>query len=118
MSADQAAEAQATEAPPLDRNRTTVRRAVRAGLIGAVVAAGLMLVLAVQSKVSGGAVLAAAITGWGVLTAAWLLLAALLDVLAGEPPNLRRVLWTVGATLVAMLAPFLLLGTLLQPVPA
>ena len=118
MSADQAAEAQGTDSPPFDRNRTTVRRAVRAGGGGAAVAAGLMLILAVQSKVAGGAVLAAAITGWGVITAAWLLLAALLDVLAGEPPNLRRVLWTVAATLVAMLAPFVLLGTLLQPVAA
>lgn len=118
MSADQAAEAQATGTPAGDRNRTTVRRAVRAGGVGAAVAAGLMLILALQDKVAGGAVLAAAITGWGVVAAAWLLLAALLDVLAGEPPNLRRVLWTVAATLVAMLAPFVLLGTLLQPVAA
>jgi hypothetical protein len=116
VSADQAAEARAVETPDVDRNRTTVRRAVRAGLVVGAVAAALMLVLAVQSKVSGGAVLAAAITGWGVATAGWLLLAALLDVLAGEPPNLRRVLWTAAATLVAMLGPFLLLGTLLQPV--
>ena len=116
MSGDQAAEA--GDAPAVDRNRTTVRRAVRAGAIGGAVAAGFMLILAVQSKVAGGAVLAAAIAGWGVIAAAWLLLAALLDVLAGEPPNLRRVVWTAVATLVAMLSPFLLLGTLLQPVPA
>ena len=101
-----------------DRNRTTVRRGVRAGLIGGGIAAALMLVLAVQSLVSGAAVVAAAIAGWGVVAAAWLLLAALLDVWAGEPPNLRRILWTAVATLVAMFGPFLLLGTLLQPVAA
>ena len=99
-----------------DRNRVTVRRAVRAGLIAGGLGAAVMLALAVQGKVSGAAVPAAAIAGWGVVASAWLLLAALLDVLAGEPPNLRRVVWTVVATLIAMLAPFVLLGTLLQPV--
>ena len=101
-----------------DRNRTTVRRAVRAGLIGAALAAAAMGVLAASAKVPGSAILAAAIAAWGLVTAAWLLLAALLDVLAGDPPNLRRVVWTAVATLVAMLGPFLLLGAIFQPVTA
>ena len=98
-----------------DRNRVTVRRALRAGAVAAFLAGGLMAVFAFRGQAAGGAVIATFIAAFGLVSAAWLLLAALLDVVAGQPPDLRRTLWTIAATLLAMLGPFLVLGTLVQP---
>lgn len=98
-----------------DRNRVTVRRAFRAGAVAAVVAGALMAILVVRDQAPGGAVIAAVIAAFGLLSAAWLLLAALLDVWAGQPPDLRRTLWTIAATLLAMVGPFLVLGAVFQP---
>ena len=75
-----------------------------------------MAVLTVTSELPGGAVIASVIAAFGLVAAAWLLLAALLDVLAGHPPDRRRTLWTIGMTLLAMLGPFLVLGAVFQPV--
>ena len=99
-----------------DRNRVTVRRAFRVGGVAAVLAGGLMAVFAARGQASGGAVIASFIAAFGLFSAAWLLLAALLDVVAGQPPDRRRTLWTIAATLLAMLGPFLVLGALFQPV--
>jgi fucose permease len=104
----------ATPAPP-DRNRTTVRRGVRAGLVAGV---GVMLLLVPASlgdNPPGGAViLSAGIAAMTLVTAGWLLLAAILDTIAGERMSLRRAIWTAAATVGAMFGPFLLLGALTQ----
>jgi hypothetical protein len=98
-----------------DRNRTTVRKALRAG---ALVGVAVMLVLAptaFSADGPGGAVVVTAgFAAATLVTAGWLLLAAGLDLFAGEPMDLRRGLWTAAATLAAMLGPFLLLGALSQ----
>ena len=112
------ADAQTHDAAPdprMDRDRTTVRRALRAGLIAGV-AVMLLLVPALLSDNSpGGAVmLAAGIAAATLVTAAWLLLAGILDTIAGVRLSLRRALWTAGATVAALFGPFLLLGTLAQ----
>ena len=99
-----------------DRNRVTVRRALRAGAVAGVLAGGLMAVYAARDQATGGAVIASFVAAFGFFSAAWLLLAALLDVVAGQPPNRRRTLWTIAVTLLAMLGPFLVLGALFQPV--
>ncbi len=96
------------------RDRTTVRRALRAGAVAGGGVGGLLLVVAVASR-AGIETVTAVMSGVAVgalVTAGWLLLAALLDVLAGDYPGRRRLLWTLGATVLALLGPFLVVGTL------
>ncbi len=98
-----------------DRDRTTVRRALRAGgIVG-----GVLLVAGVAVTASLGApfraAAAAAIAGGLFVAAGWLLLATLLDTLAGDPPDRRRTWWTVAMTALAMLGPFLLLSAFVDP---
>ena len=98
-----------------ERDRTTVRRACKAGGVTALLVVGMLLVLTLLGSGPGGAVVvSAAIAVGSLVAAAWLLLAGLLDVFAGEPPGRRRLVWTVGAVLVAMLGPFLLIGAAAQ----
>ena len=93
-----------------DRNRTTVRRALRAG---AVVGASIF-VLGVLLTAEGGIevpiVIIAALSAATFANAGWLLVAYLLDVIAGDPPDGRRTAWTVASVVVAMFGPFVLLG--------
>ena len=98
----------------LDRDRTTVRRALRAGAVAGAIAGASALAAAIAGEVPGGFVIAAVLAAGSLVAAVWLLLAGLLDVFAGEPPSGRRVLWMVGVVLLAMLGPFLLLGVLAQ----
>ena len=98
-----------------DRNRTTVRRAIRSGVI---VGAGvflLALLLTASSDIPLRAVVATGIAAGLFIAAGWLLLSLLLDTIAGESPDRRRTLWTIGLTALAMLAPFLLLSTFIEP---
>lgn len=98
-----------------DRNRTTVRRALRAGAALSLITLVLLSPTAFADNSPGIAViLFAALTAGGFATAGWLLLAALLDILAGEPLDRRRGAWTAAAVGWALLAPFLLLGALTQ----
>ena len=97
-----------------DRNRTTVRRALRAGAVVGAAAGVAALVAALAGQVPGGFVIAAALAVGSLAAAFWLLLAGLLDVFAGEPPDRRRVLWMIGVVLLAMLGPFLMLGVFAQ----
>jgi uncharacterized membrane protein YozB (DUF420 family) len=98
-----------------DRNRTTVRRGVRAGLL---VGVGVMLLLvpaALSDDGPGGAViLSAGIAAGTFVAAVWLLLAAVLDTIAGERMNARRAVWTAATTVLALFGPFLLFGALTQ----
>ena len=98
-----------------ERDRTTVRRACKAGGSAALLVVAVLLVLTLLGSGPGGAViLSAAIALGSLIVAAWLLLAGLLDVFAGEPPGRRRLVWTVGAVMVAMRGPFLLIGAAAQ----
>ena len=98
-----------------ERDSTTVRRALKAGAVAAaLVVAGLVALTIAGSGPGGAVVVTAAIALGSLITAAWLLLAGLLDVLAGEPPGRRRLAWTLGAVVVAMLGPFLLIGAAAQ----
>ena len=92
-----------------------MRRGLRAGGVAGVLVIVLLLSLSLSGDGPGGAVVVSAGIALGSLVlAAWLLLAGLLDVLAGEVPSRRRVAWTVGAVLLAMLGPFLLIGAVAQ----
>lgn len=92
-----------------DRDRETVRRALRAGGAGAVVAAlGLLLALPPAPAVVG------AVTVGALVSSGWLLLAAALDVLAGQRPGTRRWAWTALAVGLALLGPLLFVGTLVE----
>ena len=98
-----------------DRNRTTVRRGVRAGLVAGVGAMLLLVPTAFSDNFPGGAVvLAAGIAAGTFVCAVWLLLAAVLDTVAGERVDTRRAIWTAAATVAALFGPFLLFGALTQ----
>ena len=99
-----------------DRNRTTVRRALRGAGVVAVVMLVLGLILTSSSTgIPLRAVIATAIAAGLFVAAGWLLLSMLLDTFAGDPPDRRRTLWTVAVTTLAMLAPFLLLAAFVEP---
>jgi hypothetical protein len=105
----------ATHESAPDRNRTTVRRALRAGLIAGVGVMVMLVPSSLSDNAPGGAVvLSSGIAGGTLVTAVWLLLAAILDTFAGERISGRRALWTAAATVAALFGPFLLLGTLTQ----
>ena len=98
-----------------DRNRTTVRRALRGAGVVAVVVLVLGLILTSSADIPLRAVIATAIAAGLFVAAGWLLLSMLLDTFAGDPPDRRRTLWTVAVTTLAMLAPFLLLAAFVEP---
>ena len=101
-----------------ERDRTTVRRALRAGgVVGAGVVVSLLAVTAAGRGPGGAVIATVAIAVASLVAAVWLLLAGFLDVIAGEPPGVRRLLWTLGAVLVAMLGPFLIVGAAAQSGP-
>jgi hypothetical protein len=95
------------------RDRTTLRRALAAGGI-ACAAVGLPFLLGVAlGGGSGRAGVAAVLLGLTVgciVGAGWLLLAVLLDLMAGEPPSGARLAWTLAAVLAAASCPALLLA--------
>lgn len=93
-----------------DRNRTTVRRALRAGATAGVFFVLVALVLAATGRMPVAAVVAGGIAVAAFVAAGWLLLSYLLDLIAGETPDRRRTVWTVATVIVAMLGPFLVLG--------
>lgn len=99
--------------PDRDRDRTTVRRALTAGVglwvgISAVV---LPMVIRAGGEGSAGVVVVAiAMVAGSLLASAWLLLAACLDLVAGEPPGRRRTIWTVVLILFTFASPLLVVG--------
>lgn len=94
------------------RDRTTLRRALAAG---GVVAALISLPLVVAAVAAGDAragfvgVLLGLTVG-GIVASMWMLLAALLDLAAGQALGGARLLWTLGVVLAAAAAPVLLLA--------
>lgn len=99
---------------PTDRDRVTVSRALRAGGVAAAATALLLLVAAIVAGVGYAAALTGGLAIGSVVAAGWLLLAALLDILAKDFPGPRRLAWTVGAAVVALVSPFLVLAALLS----
>lgn len=97
----------APDAPGPDR---VVQRAVRAGLLTAGV---LSLLTALGNLAFGGDGYAAAV--WvssslvvgTLVSAGWLVLAAILDLASGRTPGRRRIAWTAAAFATAFLAPIL-----------
>lgn len=95
------------------RDRTTVRRALKAGgVVAVLVGAPLVVAAVVGAPALWLAAVFAGLTVGTLFAAAWLLLAGVLDVSAGVFPGRGRVAVTVVVTLLAMLTPFLLLAAL------
>lgn len=97
----------------MTRDRTTVRRALLAGTVAwGVVSLPLLVAVAVRggSGQVGLAVVLLGLTVAGLVASAWLLLAVLLDLLAGEPPSAARLLITAGVVLLTGVAPVLFLA--------
>ncbi|HVM00924.1 MAG TPA: hypothetical protein VM324_16665 [Egibacteraceae bacterium] len=98
---------------PRDRDRTTVRRALAAGAAVWLAVGTVLVTIVVRAGGDGAAGLAAvflALVSGAVVASGWLLLAAALDLLAGEPPGRRRVLWTVGVLLFTFSSPLLVVA--------
>lgn len=108
------AEQEHTAASP---GRSRDARVARRGLTaGGVVWAGLSVLLVGVTVSAGGtgrdglvAVLAALVAG-AATASGWLLLAALLDVLADEPPGRGRVALTAAVLALAVVSPLLVVG--------
>ena len=95
------------------RDRTTLRRALVAGAVCAAAVGLPLLVAVVIGDGSGRAGLVAVLLGLtigGLVASGWLLLAVLLDLLAGEPPSGTRLLLTLLVLLASAFAPLLLLA--------
>jgi hypothetical protein len=79
-----------------DRDRTMVRRALTAGgIMWALIGAPLMIAVIVGGGTgqAGLATLFLGLTFGGLVASAWLLVGTLLDLLAGEVPGRRRIVW-------------------------
>jgi hypothetical protein len=91
-----------------DRDRRVLRRAaVAGGGAWALLSAALLLgALATRAGVRGVLLaLTFGLTVGALVAAAWLVLAAVLDVVAGHPPGAGRLAWTVGVALFALASP-------------
>lgn len=96
-----------------DRERTTVRRGLVAGALVGVVTGSPLVVTVVRAGGDGATGLVAVMMGLvagAVVASAWLVLAAVLDLLAGEPPGRRRALWTVGVVVFTLASPMLIVA--------
>jgi hypothetical protein len=108
-------EAEPTEATPDGDASARDRRIVRRGLLaGGAVGVGLAALLGIGLAGAGAAAIASGL--WlglavgGFVAAGWLLLALGLDLMAGDRPSGRRLAWTAGVSLVALILPFLALA--------
>jgi hypothetical protein len=97
----------------VERDGRIVRRALLAGLIVWGVLSALLLssiaVLGLGGR-EGATVVFLALCFGSATSSLWLLLALVLDTLAGERVGRRRLLWTAGAVLFTMITPVLVLG--------
>lgn len=95
------------------RDRTTVRRALRAGVVVWVLTGVPLVAVVAGAEGDGAAGLVAVMMGLvvgSVVASAWLMLAAALDLLAHERPGRRRVLWTVGVVVFTFASPLLVVA--------
>ncbi|HUH08838.1 MAG TPA: hypothetical protein VML96_13640 [Egibacteraceae bacterium] len=95
------------------RDATTVRRALTAGALSWALITGALSVVGVAGggglRAIGSAAVIALVLGSSIASA-WLLLAAGLDLVAGEQLSRRRGAWTIGVVLFALLSPLLMLA--------
>lgn len=91
-------------------DRRTLGRALRAGIGTTLVLCAIAAVGTVSSG-GDGVVLAvwvtSAIVVGALVSSGWLVLALILDLIAGEVPSRRRVIWTAAVFAVAFLSPIL-----------
>ncbi len=95
------------------RDRTTLRRGLLAGGIAWAGVAVPRVVAAALGGAGGRTGLAAVLLGLccgGLVASGWLLLAVLLDTLAGEPPGARRLRWTAAVVALTACSPVLFLA--------
>ena len=94
-------------------DRRVIRRGLRAGGIVAGAGAAVLVTSVVASggdgRAGATALLAAVILGL-LVTAGWLAVSVLLDLIAGARPGRRRLLWTLATCASAFVAPTLLVG--------
>lgn len=98
---------------PSERDRTTVRRALVAGMTLWVGAATALLWVVIRAGGDGAAGVVAvmvALVAGSLLSSSWLLLAATLDLVAGDPPGRRRAVWTVAVIVFTFASPLLVAG--------
>lgn len=90
-----------------------MRRALVAGTALWVGLGAVLVAVVVRAGGDGGAgvvaVMSALVAG-SLLASAWLLLAAALDLVAGEPPGRRRTIWTVAVIVFTFASPLLVAG--------
>lgn len=95
------------------RDARVVRRALGAGgLVWAVLGLPLLALVVVRGGRGdeGFLVVALTLVLGAIVASGWLLLAAALDLLAGESPGRRRVAWTIGVVAFTLLSPLLAAG--------
>lgn len=95
------------------RDRTTVRRALGAGLLVWICTGAALVAVVIGAGGDGAAGLVAVSMGLvvgSVIASAWLMLAAALDLLADHPPSRRRALWTVGVVVFTFATPLLVVA--------
>ncbi|MGI9016677.1 MAG: hypothetical protein ACR2HR_06165 [Euzebya sp.] len=98
-----------THSPP-DADRRTVRRALRTGGIVALVmtvATGLANAAFGGDGITAGIWFTSSLVVGALVASGWLILALLLDLIAGVLPGRRRMWWTVGLFAVAFVSPIL-----------
>lgn len=101
---------------PEEKDRTVLRRALRAGTRTFAVVAGVTVVANLLFGGDGAAALVwvmASFTVGALVVAGWLVLALLLDMIAGHTPSRRRSIWTAVAFGVAFISPILPAAALL-----
>lgn len=100
---------------PAGATDRVLRRALVAGIVVAAVVAALLAGAVLWDGGGGALGLAALLSGVtvGALTASgWLLLALLLDLLAGRVPGVRRLWWALGLAALGFIGPVFILGAL------
>lgn len=98
------------QAGPTAADRRTLRRAVRAGVATATALALLGLIANAAfggDGLSAGVWVASAVVVGLLMASGWLVLALLLDLIAGHVPGQRRVIWTAVLFAVAFVSPVL-----------
>jgi hypothetical protein len=95
------------------RDAVTIRRGLRAGAVVWVALGAVFTTVVIRAGGDGAAGLAAVmlgLTAGSLVASGWLLLAALLDLLAGARVGRRRVIVTAAVVLFAFASPMLVVG--------
>lgn len=94
-----------------ERDRVTVRRALIAGgVVWAIVGGPLVVGLAPAGGQASAAGMLLGLVFAGLIASLWLLVAAGIDLWAGQAIGRRRVAWTAAVLVATLLSPLLVLG--------